>query len=523
MFRIADSTLGGDPIILGPRDDLVAKPREAVGKVRTAIGSVTVMRAGYLVVQVNVGDHVYQGDVIETAPDGAVGITFNDGTAFNLSAGARMELGEFACDPDGLANSARLIVTQGSFAFIAGKVAKAGGLRIDTPFASIRGTAQGGGIGILTLAALTFSAMEQIHAAGPDAISDDGIIEYKDLKDLQAGTIELLIHRTGERVPVNSFTEEVVVDETGTVVRNPMPDSRVAELAARGEAVRGQAAAGEAVSGPGGGTADPGSSEGTPGGGQLGPLDVPATPINFTLPPTNAPPSTTPDAPIVVVPPAQTAPLATPPAAPGVTLAVDSGSSGTDQFTNVGTLTVSGIQTGAVVEYSLDGGFTWSNSFTAVEGPNNVLVRQTVAGQTSSATALNFVLDMTPPEAPTVSTSVGVGTAAAGVITNNNTLLLTGTAEPGTTVTLYDTINGATVVLATATADVNGALSLQIGPLPDGEHVSPRPPLPTPPATPAQPRRRSMSQLTPRLRPWRCRICSRCPTRRGLAAATKTT
>ncbi|WP_175729228.1 hypothetical protein, partial [Burkholderia ambifaria] len=45
-------------------------------------------------------------------------------------------------------------------------------------------------------------------------------------------------------------------------------------------------------------------------------------------------------------------------ATPGVALASDSGSSATDHTTNVDTLNLSGIETGATVEYSTDGGHT---------------------------------------------------------------------------------------------------------------------------------------------------------------------
>ncbi|RQY05038.1 hypothetical protein DF115_35565, partial [Burkholderia stagnalis] len=63
-------------------------------------------------------------------------------------------------------------------------------------------------------------------------------------------------------------------------------------------------------------------------------------------------------------------------AAPGVALTTDSGSSAVDHITNVGTLNLSGVETGATVEYSTDGGHTWNTSFSAVEGLNDVQVRQ---------------------------------------------------------------------------------------------------------------------------------------------------
>jgi hypothetical protein len=124
-----------------------------IGKVVTATGSVTIEHANAVVVQANIpagsagaptkiGDPVYRGDVVQTGADGKVGITFSDGTAFNLSSNARMELNEFVYDPNGTSNSTLISLTKGTFTFIAGKVAKTGDMKIDTPVATmgIRGT-----------------------------------------------------------------------------------------------------------------------------------------------------------------------------------------------------------------------------------------------------------------------------------------------------------------------------------------------------------------------------------------------
>ena len=130
-------------------------PPEAspIGKVVTATGSVTIDHAGAVVVQANLpgnagagqskaGDLVYRGDVVQTGADGKVGITFTDGTAFNLSSNARMVLNEFVYDPNGKSNSTLFSLSKGTFTFIAGKVAKTGDMKIDTPVATmgIRGT-----------------------------------------------------------------------------------------------------------------------------------------------------------------------------------------------------------------------------------------------------------------------------------------------------------------------------------------------------------------------------------------------
>ena len=133
-----------------PAGSLESNP---IGKVVTASGSVTIEHANAVVVQATlpatggvgqtkVGDPVYKGDVVLTGADGKIGVTFTDGTAFNLSSNARMVLNEFVYDPNGKSNSTLFSLTKGTFTFIAGKVAKTGDMKIDTPVATmgIRGT-----------------------------------------------------------------------------------------------------------------------------------------------------------------------------------------------------------------------------------------------------------------------------------------------------------------------------------------------------------------------------------------------
>ncbi|WP_157661823.1 Ig-like domain-containing protein, partial [Burkholderia ubonensis] len=129
-------------------------------------------------------------------------------------------------------------------------------------------------------------------------------------------------------------------------------------------------------------------------------------------------------------------------AAPGVALTTDSGSSASDHITNVGTLNLSGVETGATVEYSIDGGHTWSTSFSATEGLNDIQVRQTdIAGNTSSTTSFSFTLD-TSAAAPGVALTTDSGSNASDHITNVGTLNLTG-VETGATVE-YSTDGGHT-------------------------------------------------------------------------------
>src|SRR5499433_3112051 len=251
-----------------------APPPQAIGKIQTATGPVTVVDASGVVAQVKVGDRVYRHDTIETGADGAVGITFTDGTAFNLSNNARMALKEFVCD--GTSNSALFSLNQGAFNFIAGKVAKAGGLRIDTPFARIRGAAQDGGIGILTLAALAFSTLREIQAASrSDAFLDDGTITYKDSPH---GTFEITT-RDGRVIVADDPGETIVVDPAGSVTRLPNSASRMTELQGAQQAALATLSLGLGQQGA------------APGGSSTDTFNTPLQlqPINFSQPQNNDP------------------------------------------------------------------------------------------------------------------------------------------------------------------------------------------------------------------------------------------
>ena len=115
-----------------------------IGRVASVQGNATAVRNG-VAVSLNVGDAVYQNDVVQTGSSAsAVGVIFGDGTTFNLTANARMVLNEFVYNPaPGSVNSALINLVQGSITFIAGEVARTGDMKVGTPVATmgIRGTA----------------------------------------------------------------------------------------------------------------------------------------------------------------------------------------------------------------------------------------------------------------------------------------------------------------------------------------------------------------------------------------------
>lgn len=126
---------------------------KAVGKVISAAGTVTIEHSATVLLQANVpaggniqakvGDPVYQGDVIRTGADGVAGIVFTDGTSFNVSRNARMEINELIYDPKGDSNSTLISLKKGTFTFLAGAIAKTGNMKVETPVGTmgIRGTA----------------------------------------------------------------------------------------------------------------------------------------------------------------------------------------------------------------------------------------------------------------------------------------------------------------------------------------------------------------------------------------------
>lgn len=150
---LAGIFLGAPSLALGQTNAAVSIETTPIGKVVTATGIARVQHPAAVVVQANlppgglgqvkIGELIYRDDLIETGPDGGLGITFTDGTSFNLSKNARMEVNEFVYDPNGHSNSVLFKLTIGTFTFIAGAIAKTGDMKADTPVGiiGIRGTA----------------------------------------------------------------------------------------------------------------------------------------------------------------------------------------------------------------------------------------------------------------------------------------------------------------------------------------------------------------------------------------------
>ena len=135
----------------------------------------------------------------------------------------------------------------------------------------------------------------------------------------------------------------------------------------------------------------------------------------------------------------------------------------TDGTTVLGTTTADGSGNWTITSSTLAGG---SHTLT-------VKAKDAAGNDSGASSSLSVTIDTTAPNAPTgldLLAGSDSGTSNTDNITSNNTPTVSGAgAEPGSTVTLYDT-NG-TTVLGTATADSSGNWSVTTSTLADGAHT----------------------------------------------------
>src|SRR5262245_40660678 len=137
------ATDGGTACVAG---ELIS-PAKSVGSIRTLVGAATVIKGDGATIAAYVGIPLHQNDVVIVAADGALHITFEDGTTVGLGPNARLALDQFDCDASGNLTAALLSLLQGAFKFLVGKSIEPGRFAISTPFATIRNTGRGRGVG----------------------------------------------------------------------------------------------------------------------------------------------------------------------------------------------------------------------------------------------------------------------------------------------------------------------------------------------------------------------------------------
>lgn len=137
----ADLPGGDNPNVISGTDG------EPIGNVENLAGEVFAIRTDGTRVELQVGDPVFQGDILESGPDGAIGVMLADETTFSMGESGRMVLDEMVYDPATQEGSVSLSVLEGVFTFVSGQVAKTDpdAMTLDTPVATIgiRGTQVG--------------------------------------------------------------------------------------------------------------------------------------------------------------------------------------------------------------------------------------------------------------------------------------------------------------------------------------------------------------------------------------------
>jgi len=116
---------------------------EQAGVVKSVTGQATVTRGG-MVLKPATHFRLYQGDLIETGPDGRLGLILDDDTVISLGSKSRFLLQGFQFQPGEKKLSLVARLYRGTLAFLSGQIAKLAPHRvqIETPHATlgVRGT-----------------------------------------------------------------------------------------------------------------------------------------------------------------------------------------------------------------------------------------------------------------------------------------------------------------------------------------------------------------------------------------------
>ena len=176
----------------------------AIGQVETVSGLATVQRLDGTIETLRVGSKIFQNDIISTTVDGAVSVTFSDGTIFSLAQSSRMVIDNLVYDPGGSENSGGFSLLTGGFVFIAGQVAKTGDMEVTTPTATlgIRGTTVQVDIEILGGVAVVNVALNR---------DPDGGLGRIEMTDLDGNLIGVITSTASQWVisPIEGQTREV--------------------------------------------------------------------------------------------------------------------------------------------------------------------------------------------------------------------------------------------------------------------------------------------------------------------------
>ena len=186
-MQLAQAQPTQNPAPPAATDNTPASSPDPIGNVASLTGTVTVTRNKESL-QLKLRDDIFLNDVVETAGNSSLGITFDDGTTFRLSANATVTVDNYVYEDGGKQNAAIFNIGRGTVAFVAASVAKTGDMKIDTPTATlgIRGTT---GLVEVPDDASSASANNVAIKLYPDADGHVGRIEVNDRSGGRLGAL----------------------------------------------------------------------------------------------------------------------------------------------------------------------------------------------------------------------------------------------------------------------------------------------------------------------------------------------
>ena len=122
---------------------VTAAATESIGRIKSADGAAFVTSGGARRA-LEVGDPVFQNDVLETGTDGSIGITFIDESRLSIGSDTLLTVDEYVFEPADNEVSFVTRLTQGTLLYVSGLIAKLSpsSARVETPVGTIgiRGT-----------------------------------------------------------------------------------------------------------------------------------------------------------------------------------------------------------------------------------------------------------------------------------------------------------------------------------------------------------------------------------------------
>ena len=107
-----------------------------IAQVKTASGGASIIRGGGPVIA-SPGDALYVSDVIDTGPNGTIGITFVDNTVFSAGPGSQLALQQFRFDSSNFRGEMLADMRKGTLTVVSGDIPRTapGAMKIKTPTA----------------------------------------------------------------------------------------------------------------------------------------------------------------------------------------------------------------------------------------------------------------------------------------------------------------------------------------------------------------------------------------------------